>query len=46
MPKGRELELRHGTIRVIVHPGIESRGRDPSELCQEARETVASSLIM
>ena len=45
MPKGKELELRHGDVRVIVRPPIVSKGRDAEELQKEAEQKIRTSVL-
>ncbi|CAM6117018.1 unnamed protein product [Calypogeia fissa] len=43
MPNGLESTLRPGRVKVIIHPPIQ--GGNADELCNEARDTIAQTLL-
>lgn len=45
MKNGKEWMLRGGSIKVVVHPPIQSNGGDAQELCDESYKTIKESLV-
>ncbi|KAL2621848.1 hypothetical protein R1flu_002053 [Riccia fluitans] len=43
MPNGLEDTLRPGRVKIVIHPQI--RGEDPDELCDQARNAIAQTLL-
>ncbi|KAF5837663.1 hypothetical protein DUNSADRAFT_4096 [Dunaliella salina] len=44
MPSGQEGCLRPGSVRIVVHKPIPTKGRDTGQVCDEARQAIASAL--
>mmetsp|Transcript_4690 Transcript_4690/g.11097 ORF Transcript_4690/g.11097 Transcript_4690/m.11097 type:complete len:414 (+) Transcript_4690:2273-3514(+) len=44
MPSGQEGCLRPGSVRIVVHKPIPTKGRDMGQVCDEARQAIASAL--
>jgi len=44
MPNGREFLMFPGSTKMVIHPRIETEGRDANELMTEARNAIASAL--
>lgn len=44
MPSGKEGELHPGTIKIIVHPPILTRGKKTAQVTKETRDAIASRL--
>ncbi|KAL3698716.1 hypothetical protein R1sor_012792 [Riccia sorocarpa] len=43
MPNGLEDTLRPGRVKIVIHPQI--RGNNPDELCDQARNAIAQTLL-
>lgn len=43
MPNGKESHLYPGSITVIVHPYLDAKGGNAQEICDKAREVIASA---
>jgi len=44
MPNGKEGLLFPGSTKMVIHPRIETKDRDPSDVQKEARAAIASAL--
>ena len=44
MPAGKEEQLHSGTVHVIVHPPISTRGKKTSKVAEECRDAISSRL--
>mmetsp|Transcript_11676 Transcript_11676/g.22480 ORF Transcript_11676/g.22480 Transcript_11676/m.22480 type:complete len:264 (-) Transcript_11676:81-872(-) len=44
MPNGKEGLLFPGSTKMVIHPRIDTEGRNPDDVLKEAREAIASAL--
>eukprot|EP00879_Flechtneria_rotunda_P016294 GHRR01017048.1.p1 GENE.GHRR01017048.1~~GHRR01017048.1.p1 ORF type:complete len:166 (+),score=51.23 GHRR01017048.1:665-1162(+) len=44
MPSGRESQMYASPVKIVVHPPIQTAGKDADQVCAEARKAVASGL--
>lgn len=44
MPSGKENVMRAGQVTIVVHKPIPTKGRTADQVCNEAREVIASAL--
>eukprot|EP00210_Caulerpa_lentillifera_P008592 g8196.t1 len=44
MHKSRQLELYSGTVRIKIHPRIETKERDADALCKQTKDTIVSAV--
>lgn len=44
MPSGKEMQLRPGAVRIVVHAPIPTQGRSADAVCDEARNAIATAL--